>query len=184
PFGCIGYGPKVNNSFLNYFQIGGAQRAQSEIDFAPGVWAPTPTRGILFWNPHAFNLTDQDTMMHGWLNYMYAADRRYIVHGIFDITHIFAPSGIPPYQKGTRCADYTLSDFTSPHQAQLFTLSSHTHKHGEHFWIMNPPAACSTNQDCDSAPGRNDGVCDACPITGGESTENEMFIPIGQYFVP
>ena len=273
-FGCIGYGPKVNNSFLNYFQIGGAQRAQSEIDFAPGVWAPTPTRGILFWNPHAFNLTDQDTMMHGWLNYMYAADRRYIVHGIFDITHIFAPSGIPPYQKGTRCADYTLSDFTSPHQAQLFTLSSHTHKHGEHFWIidprhsdpnqpcsdtnpclyenfvyndpptktfdpplvfnpgdklhycalynngvaadgvspdptlvtrashippnspikckpiacvagkMNPPAACSTNQDCDSAPGRNDGVCDACPITGGESTENEMFIPIGQYFVP
>ena len=29
----------------------------------------------------------------------------------------------------------------------------------------------------------NDGVCDACPITGGESTENEMFIAIGQYFV-
>ncbi len=36
---------------------------------------------------------------------------------------------------------------------------------------------------CDSAPGAGDGFCDACPITGGESTENEMFILIGQYFI-
>jgi hypothetical protein len=36
---------------------------------------------------------------------------------------------------------------------------------------------------CDSAPGAGDGWCDACPITGGESTENEMFILLGQYFI-
>src|SRR5207249_10864389 len=48
---------------------------------------------------------------------------------------------------------------------------------------MNPPAACTTDRDCDSVSGKNDGVCDACPIVGGESTENEMFIMIGQYFV-
>ena len=48
---------------------------------------------------------------------------------------------------------------------------------------MNPPADCRTDRDCDSAPGANDGVCDACPITGGENTENEMFILIGQYYV-
>ncbi len=36
---------------------------------------------------------------------------------------------------------------------------------------------------CDSVPGANDGWCDACPITGGESTENEMFILIGSYYV-
>ncbi len=36
---------------------------------------------------------------------------------------------------------------------------------------------------CDSAPGANDGFCDACAITPGESTENEMFILIGQTYI-
>jgi hypothetical protein len=36
---------------------------------------------------------------------------------------------------------------------------------------------------CDSSPGAGDGWCDACRITFGESTENEMFILIGQYFI-
>ena len=83
-FACVGYGPQLPGRFFNYTQIGGAQKAQSDIDFAPGVWAPTPSKGILFWNPHAFNLTDQDTTMHGWLNYSYAQDRRYISVAITD----------------------------------------------------------------------------------------------------
>ncbi|MFM7735479.1 MAG: hypothetical protein ACKPBU_05790, partial [Alphaproteobacteria bacterium] len=47
-------------------------------------------------------------------------------------------------------------------------------------------AACNgvgDDRTCDSAPGANDGFCDACAITGGESTENEMFILIGQAYV-
>ena len=47
-------------------------------------------------------------------------------------------------------------------------------------------AACSGDQDdasCDSTPGAGDGHCDACAITGGESTENEMFILLGQYYL-
>src|SRR5262249_59245907 len=36
---------------------------------------------------------------------------------------------------------------------------------------------------CDSAQGARDGSCDACPITGGESTGNELFILIGSYYV-
>ncbi|MEW6269902.1 MAG: hypothetical protein AB1689_11470 [Thermodesulfobacteriota bacterium] len=35
---------------------------------------------------------------------------------------------------------------------------------------------------CDSSAGAGDGSCDACRITGGESTENEMFILLGQYY--
>lgn len=35
---------------------------------------------------------------------------------------------------------------------------------------------------CDSAPGANDGVCDACPVVGGVTTEDEMFIMLGSYF--
>jgi len=269
-FACIGYGPAVPGAPFNSFAIGGAQKAESRIDFAPAVWAPTPLRGILFWNPHAFNLTDQDTMMHGWLNYYFATDRQYLLRGIFDISDIFGATGTPPYQTRTICQDYTFGSdtfggFKSPQQAQLFSLSSHTHRHGQHFWVtdpqhgdqllyenfvyndppdkkfdpplvfnagdrlhfcalynngvtsdgspdptlvtrashvppnapsfshctpeqcvagkMNPPASCKTDRGCDTGPSARDGICDACQIVGGESTENEMFILIGQYFV-
>ena len=44
---------------------------------------------------------------------------------------------------------------------------------------------CNGNDDaCDSQPGANDGDCDACPLKGGVTTEDEMFILIGGYFVP
>src|SRR5262249_48424818 len=32
---------------------------------------------------------------------------------------------------------------------------------------------------CDSSPGASDGVCDACPLRGGVTTEDEMFILLG-----
>ena len=32
---------------------------------------------------------------------------------------------------------------------------------------------------CDSSPGAGDGECDACPIIGGVTTEDEMFIMLG-----
>lgn len=38
------------------------------------------------------------------------------------------------------------------------------------------------NHICDSAPGANDGVCDACPLKGGVTTADEMFIPLGSYY--
>ncbi|MDG2306370.1 MAG: hypothetical protein P8R42_17305 [Candidatus Binatia bacterium] len=47
-------------------------------------------------------------------------------------------------------------------------------------------AACAGVDDhaaCDASPGAGDGLCDACPITGGESTENEMFNLFSYYFV-
>ncbi|HVN86117.1 MAG TPA: hypothetical protein VMW17_14860 [Candidatus Binatia bacterium] len=50
----------------------------------------------------------------------------------------------------------------------------------------NIGAACNGSDDnstCDSSPGAGDGLCDACRITGGESTENEMFILIGSYYI-
>jgi hypothetical protein len=35
---------------------------------------------------------------------------------------------------------------------------------------------------CDSAPGAGDGVCDACPLVGGVTTDDEMFILLGTYY--
>ena len=45
-------------------------------------------------------------------------------------------------------------------------------------------APCGGAQDhaaCDSSPGASDGLCDACPITGGPTTENTMFALIPTY---
>jgi hypothetical protein len=38
------------------------------------------------------------------------------------------------------------------------------------------------NALCDSAPSAGDGVCDACPLRGGVTTDDEMFILLGKYF--
>ncbi len=36
---------------------------------------------------------------------------------------------------------------------------------------------------CDSAPGTGDGVCGACTVRGGTTTEDEMYILMGAYYV-
>jgi len=265
-FACIGFGPFKAGNFQNFQAIGGAQRAQFSDDYAPGVYGGIPTRGILYWNSHAFNLTNEDAMLHARLNYYYTSDIRYPVQSIFDTRFIFSANAAP-YTTQKLCKDYT----PLPQGARLFELSSHTHKHGKDFTVYMPdgtqiyesfvyndpvtqkfdppiefdspnaadrtlrycsvynngvalddspdpttvtrashvplsaqisgfgvctPIACVSgkvgaacngsgdNATCDSAPGANDGMCDACPITGGESTENEMFILIGSYYLP
>jgi hypothetical protein len=45
-------------------------------------------------------------------------------------------------------------------------------------------AACTTNADCDSEPGKGDGICDACTITAGTTTENEMFVLMPWLILP
>ncbi len=273
-FACAGFGPGPGILGQDLFRIGGAQQAQNKLDFHPGVFAQMPVRGLVYWNSHAFNVTPRDHVMNARLNY-YFAEKTESLHSlrtIFDSSRIFAANAAP-YTSQTICQDHVL-----PQGANLYELSSHTHKHGEHFWvdlqggervyenfIYNDPAEvrfdpprvfdspdpaqrtlhfCATynngvaadgspdpevvtrssrvpesarqpgsfgtceptacvsgkigapcddgvrgnltgNDDaCDSSPGKGDGWCDACSITAGESTENEMFILIGSYFIP
>jgi hypothetical protein len=42
----------------------------------------------------------------------------------------------------------------------------------------------SRDKSCESSPGAGDGKCDACPLRGGVTTEDEMFLLLGQFFVP
>jgi hypothetical protein len=53
---------------------------------------------------------------------------------------------------------------------------------------VGEPCAGSTDAErdasCNSADGATDGFCDACPLRGGVTTEDEMFILLGQYYVP
>jgi len=40
------------------------------------------------------------------------------------------------------------------------------------------------NASCDTSATAGDGVCDACPAIGGLTTEDEMLVMIGQYYLP
>jgi hypothetical protein len=61
------------------------------------------------------------------------------------------------------------------------------------------PTACATGRiaeacgggsqqardaSCDSTPGAGDGSCDACTLSGGVTTEDEMFLIMGAYYLP
>jgi hypothetical protein len=258
-FACIGYGPGNGQSI----PVGGAQQAQAYNVFRDGVFAQLPMKGVIYWNSHAFNLTDEDTIMNGRLNYLFATEQKYPVNSIFDASRIFAANAAP-YTEQTVCNDHVL-----PQGARLFEITSHTHKRGKHFTVdlpdgnriyesfvyndpvrqqYDPPlafdspdpkertlrycslynngvaadgspdpefvtrasrvpvsasqtigrckpiacvagkigASCDGADDdatCDSSPGAGDGDCDACRITGGESTENEMFILFGTFYI-
>ena len=72
------------------------------------------------------------------------------------------PPPIPPGVAGGPCNDTAVACMAGPHKGQLC--------HGD-------------DRECDSTSGAADGVCDACPLLGGVTTEDEMFILLGLYYV-
>jgi hypothetical protein len=50
--------------------------------------------------------------------------------------------------------------------------------------VGEPCSGVDDDASCDSSPGAGDGECDACAINAGPSTENEMFVLLGRYFLP
>jgi hypothetical protein len=272
-FTCGGFGPSVPGAARSYFAIGGAQRAQDYRKSPAGVYNSIPCRGVLLWNPHVFNLTAIPQRPQARLNYYFADpdNLQYNSNSIFDTSRIFVADNAP-FTRETYCHDYVL-----PQGTRLYEITSHTHRHGERFWVNDPdgnlmfenfiyndpetlifepalefdsadpatrtlhycatynngltdddewdidlvtrasrvpesarvpgsfgtcePVACvagnigaacddgiagnlvGDDAACDSSPGDGDGFCDACHITGGESTENEMLLLLGAFYV-
>lgn len=55
-----------------------------------------------------------------------------------------------------------------------------------HCWSGRVGAECGGVGDhatCDSSPGAGDGLCDACTVSGGVSTEDEMLLLLGAYWI-
>jgi hypothetical protein len=255
-FACVNYGPPTR--FPSEI-IGGAPQAQTTLLFADGVYQLLTMKGVLYWNAHAFNLTSDDHVMNGRVNFYFADNPVYQAARISNFGAIFMPNN-PPFTKETFCNKHVF-----PIGSRVFQLFAHTHKHGEHYWVTDPNgvriyenfsysdpvmerydpplefdsmvreertveycatfnngiapdgsldvdlvtrasrvppnapafsfctpvacvagkvgAACSTDADCDSTPDAGDGWCDACKITGGESTENEMFVLFGAQYI-
>lgn len=238
-------------------QIANTQSAQQYIPPFDGVYEEIPLRGILWFNSHAFNLTEQDTVLEARLNYYYAQELHQEMRpvNVVDFNHI--ADGQAPFTRKTYCEKTVV-----PQSYSIAMMTGHTHRRGEHFWVTDAahekiyesfsysdPAytrfepwkkfdqaeeasrtleycatynngltkddkpdlelvtrlsrmpkqtscvpvacvagkvtsACTTDRDCDSTVGANDGACDACPIKGGQTTENEMFVLMPWYVLP
>jgi hypothetical protein len=49
--------------------------------------------------------------------------------------------------------------------------------------VLGAPCGGATDHAaCDSAPGAGDGLCDACAIPGGITTQDEMFVLSGWWY--
>lgn len=275
------YGPPdygfANNNAPSF---GGSQESTFIVDMPDGVYRALPLKGVVIWNSHAFNLTNEDMNMEAWLNLIFSDNPQYLSQVLFNSEAIFTQN-VPPFEQREYCHTHTFPD-----GAQLFRLGSHTHKRGIRWRYYSPPQTpCSTsggqaspsclpgspgdifytstdysdpvesifdppmafsggndaagiaartmkfcslfdNGDSDPAllkrqstspeppiplapggpcddsetrcvGGVNKGelcfaddtncplsTCDACPVRGGVTTEDEMFIAIGSYFVP
>jgi len=253
---CIGFGPPGGAT-----AAAGLGGLQGPITPTFGLYTSIPLKGIVYWNSHAFNLTDLPLSMHAWRNLIFARFPNIEVSTEIDASRIFVAAGQPPFTRQTYCHQSVI-----PQNTSLVSLSSHTHQRGEAFWIDDPqgnrlydtfvysdplikpyqpplyfgspnpadrtltfcatynngvapdgspdpasvrsrsttpsngnlcqPVACSDglvgapcsgpsdHATCDSVPGADDGFCDACAITAGVTTEDEMFVLITSTFVP
>src|SRR6185369_7657022 len=105
---------------------------------------------MIFWNSHAFNLTDSPGKLEAWVNFTFAPPEQqiYPVDDIFDTSQIFA-TDTPPFQAQEICNTYFL-----PPKSQLFELSSHTHKRGKRFRTFRGAFRCAGGPNnraaCDS----------------------------------
>jgi hypothetical protein len=268
--GLLGFGPKPLTleellGFAEIFlgegmptQIANAQAPQQYLPPVEGVYTELPLRGILWFDSHAFNLTEQDTTLDARINWYYANKLERQMVGVTDYSANSIADGQPPFTRKTYCTPHEV-----PQNHSLMMMTGHTHRRGEHFWVNNPSgvkiyetfsysdpeykrfepwlnfdspdptartlefcatynnglkadgspdlnlvtrasrmperskectpvacvagkvmAACASDRDCDSAPGKGDGDCDACPITAGQTTENEMFVLLPWYVMP
>ena len=262
---CSGWGP--NDHRWRSVGSGGSQAPISSENFQEGVYGIAPTKGVIIWNSHAFNLSAEATTVEQYNNFWFAPEdgRDYINRAIFDAKDLLIAQ-VPPFTEKTYCATTTL-----PKGTRLTELSSHAHKRGVLWQTWLPPndpncradqlGTCQPNDaaadyisriyndplvleydppleyDSDDTSERtlkfcvtydngknypdllklasesvgsvcrlservcvggalegelcggddsmcgDGGVCDACPVYGGVTTEDEMFLLLGNYYV-
>jgi hypothetical protein len=124
---CIGYGPGDasigvgNDSLFNTMAAG--------LGSVDGIYAQAPIKGILVWNSHAFNVTDEDGKLDIWVNLEFAAPEEQ-QHELQRFTDIITQFGlnIPAFGTQEICGFWQLDPGT-----HVIELSSHNHKRGKKF---------------------------------------------------
>ena len=133
---CISFGPP--DSQTSTINFPGTQEASFERSYPPGVYGELPTKGLLIWNSHAFNLTDEEGKLEAWINFDFAEpeDQLTRVRGIFNSEEIFKMS-VPVFEAREICNHNVF-----PPNTRLFELNSHNHQRGKRFTVFQGRYSC------------------------------------------
>lgn len=136
-FACIGYGP--GDAFILTTPFTGAQESSSAFSLPPGVYTEAPLKGLVIFNSHAFNLSDEPAPVEAWANFEFAApeEQLFVGQGGPTIDSIFKMN-VEPFRAQEVCDHETL-----PPGAEVYELSSHMHKRGKRFRTFLGQFACS-----------------------------------------
>ncbi len=166
--GCIGFGPGDasigfgNESLFNTMAAG--------LGTLDGIYAEAPLSGILIWNSHSFNVTDEPGKLDIWVNLYFAPEdeQRHELERFTVIDSLFRID-VPPFGTQLLCDHHVV-----PPDTQIIELSSHNHKRGVRFQTFEgsfrcqggpkPGAACSPRDDQDDL-GAPD-ICGGAPCAG------------------
>jgi len=165
---CIGYGPPDSGPATIPFS--GAQQANAAAAFPEGAYRCIPLRGVVLWNSHAFNLTDQPGTLEAWVNFNFAKpeERRHFAQGIFNTSQIFKMV-VPACQQQEVCNIHEL-----PEGAQLFELTSHMHQRGKRFRTFRGAFTCADEVD------RNGNPIPCDPLDPSQCTAGACTDPTGR----
>ena len=132
---------------LNGSGFTGTQEAATTINLAAGVYAELPLKGMIIWNSHAFNTTDTDGKLEGWLNFYFAPpeEQLFPLNGIFAADQIFAMR-VPAFHAQEICNILEL-----PANAKLFELSSHMHQRGKRWRTFDGAWRCDGGSNAGAA---------------------------------
>jgi hypothetical protein len=135
---CIGYGPPDAQIGLASPGFSGTQETAASFQFMPGVYREIPLKGVIIWNSHAFNLSDETGKLEAWLNFDFAPPDEQITPAIqiFNTDAIFTMSA-PAFSTDEPCHIQEL-----PPNAQLFELSSHMHQRGKRWRTFEGAFRC------------------------------------------
>lgn len=135
---CIGFGPGDAGVGISSAGIAVVQETAADFPFASGVYDELPLRGILLWDSHAFNLTDEPAKLEAWINFEFAPpeEQSLRVVDLFDADDIFAMS-VPPFRTQEVCGIHTF-----PQNAHVFELTSHMHQRGKRFRVFEGAWRC------------------------------------------
>jgi hypothetical protein len=157
---CIGFGPGDSQTRRQAFS--GTQEASFDQIYPEGVYGEVPTKGLLIWNSHAFNLSDVEGKLEAWINFEFAEpeDQVYPVRPIFNTTAIFEMN-VPPFQAHEICNHQEF-----PPDTRLFQINSHTHQRGKRFRVFDGRYVChggpNNGAACSPVPEMSIDVVDAC----------------------
>jgi hypothetical protein len=134
---CIGYGPgdaSIGNGSETLFST-----MASGARGVAGVYEEVPIKGILVWNSHAFNITDENADLDMWVNLEFAPEDEQLrrLTRVVDISKIFAPDA-PAFGTDLLCQHHVL-----PPDVSVLDLASHMHKRGKRFRVFEGRFACS-----------------------------------------